>query len=169
MTVSKNPVEEYFQEKTAVSFGAGLQAGLRGNHVSAGQLGQRMGQGLVNTGIGAVGAGAVAGAAFGAQKIYDAATKARDFRSMLEADPRLAQLHQEDPRRVNQMFSTLRTFNPSFTRDPIVASHYVLQMASDPVHAGSIATDVPLNSRDKMKNPLADRVVGAAFHRAEKK
>ncbi len=164
--MSKNPVEEYFEEKTA-GFGRSFMNEV-GNAVRPGNLGAAAGRGVVNAGFAAAGAGAVAGAAVGAQKLYDAATKARDFRAMLEADPRLAQMHQEDPRRVNQMFSTLRTFNPGFTRDPIVASHYVLQMAESPGIAGSVAVGT-LDYRDKAKNPLVDKVVGSALHRVDKK
>lgn len=159
--MSKNPVEEYFSEKTA-GFARNFSSEV-GNALRPGNLGTAAGRGVVNAGFAAAGAGAVAAGALGAQKLYDAATKARDFRAMLEADPRLAQMHAEDPRRVNQMFSTLRTFNPSFTRDPIVASHYVHQMTEDPVHAGAMATEA-LNFREKAQNPLAGQVTKAVFH-----
>lgn len=164
--MSKNPVDEYFETKEA-GFGRSF-ANEVGNALRPGNLGMAAGRGAVNAGFAAAGAGAVAGAAMGAQKLYDAATKARDFRAMLEADGRLAQLHQENPRLVNQMFSTLRSFNPSFTRDPIVASHYVFQMAETPTHAGSVAVS-SLDYRDKAKNPLADKVIGSALHRVDKK
>lgn len=180
---SKNPVEGYLAEKTASAtpfwrdvagksipgantFVRGIKDGLTGAATAAAPgaaaFGERLGRGVVGTGTAVASAGALALGVHGANKLYDVATKARDFRQMLNADPELAQLHAEHPQRVNQMFSTLRTFNPQFTRDPIVASHYVKQMASDPMHAGSMATEA-LNFRDKMNNPLADQVTRAAF------
>lgn len=166
---SKNPVEEYLTEKTA-GFGASLYGGAKGVAQDAFKpehLGSSAMRGLIGTGMAAAGAGTVALGIHGGQKLYDAATKARDFRAMLQADPRIAQMHEENPQRVNQMFSTLRTFNPQFTRDPIVASSYVHKMVEDPMHAGGVAVEA-LNFRDKMKNPLTDNVTRVAFHSAEK-
>lgn len=162
----KNPVETYLNEKTAVSFGTGLSAGLRGS-LRPGAVGYRIGRGAVNVGLAATGAGAVAGATYGVQKLYDAATKARDFRSMLDANPDLAQKHEEDPRVFNQMFSTLRTFNPAFTRDPIVAGAYIRRMVDDPMAAGAHAVEA-LQYRDKVRNTLGEQVSRTVFHRAEK-
>lgn len=169
----KNPVEAYLSEKTATqlplggkggffrSFGGTVREGLNPT-----ALGSNMGKGLLAAGGAAAGAGAVAGATHLVQKAYDAATKARDFRMMLDSDPDLARMQQEDPKSVNQMFSTLRTFNAAFTRDPVVAASYVRQMVTDPMHAGSMAVDA-LNYRDKTKNQLGDRVTQAVF-KAEK-
>lgn len=159
--MSKNPVDEYLSEKVAVSFGTGFSAGVQGA-LRPGQLGNRAAKGLVGVGGAAVGAGAVAGATYGAQKLYDAATKARDFRSMLETNPDLAQKHQEDPRIVNQMFSTLRTFNPAFTRDPVVSGSYIRKMVEDPMHAGGVATEA-LQFRDKTRNQLGEQVTRRVF------
>lgn len=172
--MSKNPVDEYFSEKTASqaplpfgggffkSFGGTLRQGL-----NRGQMGESAAKGLLAAGGAALGAGAIAGATHGVQKAYDAATKARDFRSMLESNPDLAQAHGEDPKLVNQMFSTLRTFNPAFTRDPVVAGSYIRKMVSDPMHAGGVATDA-LQFRDKTKNQLGDQVARTVFRHAEK-
>lgn len=162
--MSKNPVEEYLSEKTA-GFGRNF-ANEVVNAVRPGNLGQLAGRGLVNAGAAAAGAGAVALGTHGAQVLYDAATKARDFRSMLEQNPDLAQKQQEEPKLVNQMFSTLRTFNPAFTRDPVVAGSYVRQMVENPMHAGGIAVEA-LQYRDKTKNQLGDQVTRAVFKRGE--
>lgn len=86
---------------------------------------------------------------------------------MLENDPDLKRKHEEEPKLVNRMFTTLRTFNPAFTRDPVVAGSYVRQMVEDPMHAGTMATEA-LNFRDKTRNQLGDRVTQAAFQRAHK-
>lgn len=163
--MSKNPIEEYLSEKTA-GF-AGNFANEVGNALRPGNLGTLAGRGLVGAGMSAVGAGAVAGATHGVQMLYDAATKAKDFRLMLAQDAELAQRQQENPKLVNQMFSTLRTFNPAFTRDPVVAAAYVSKMVGDPMHAGAHAVEA-LQYRDKTKNELSGQVSRAAFHRVEK-
>lgn len=138
MASEKNAVASYLEEKLAVRFGAGLTAGLH-RPLQPGRLGNTIGKGVAGAGIAAAGAAAAALASMGASKLYDAATKTRDFNSMIQYDPELAALHQENPHRVNQMFSTLRMFNPDFTRDPVVASQYVKSMAEDPAHAGETA------------------------------
>ena len=74
------------------------------------------------------------------QKLYDAATKTRDFKSMLEANPDLMQMQQEKPKQFNQMFTSLRTFTPEFSRDPVVAGTYMRQMMENPIGAGGIIT-----------------------------
>lgn len=131
-----------------------------------GGLGEMMaahaGRGATN----AIGAAAVTGgvalAALGVHKLYDAATKTRDFNSMLEYSPALADAHAKDPKKVNQMFSTLRMMNPDFTRDPVVSSNYVLRMVDNPEGAGGLATEA-LDRRDKMKHPYSTPVLQAAF------
>lgn len=82
--------------------------------------------------MGAVGAGttaAIAGLVPAATTIYNAATKGRDFRGMLEFDPELKELHKQNPKYVNAGFSTLRRMNPEFSKDPMVASAFVKQVA----------------------------------------
>lgn len=147
MDSGKNPLDAYLAEKTA-GRGADFLRGL-GGAMTPEQAGKRFGEGAL-----AVGGGlAAAGVGLAAQKLHDAATKARDFRVMLEHNPDLAEKHEENPRLFNQAFSTLRTFNPQFSRDPIVAGSYLRQMMSDPVHAGGVV-EKSLDYRDKMKSPL---------------
>lgn len=155
MGSEKNPVADYFEKKA--SFGSELMSGAREAFKP-----NEMGSGLAH---GAIGVGATGAAALGAlavHKLYDAATKTRDFKSMLEYAPDVAEMHAENPQHVNQMFSTLRMFNPDFTRDPVVASSYVRRMITEPMGAGGIATEA-LQSRDKMKHPYSDAVMRAAI------
>jgi hypothetical protein len=153
---SENPVTEYLKTKTAASFGQGLMAG--SGLSNPGRMGAALGRGA----MGAAGALAVGGGVAAAGAIYDAATKSRDFRAMLEVNPDVAAKHEEDPRLVNRMFSTLRTFNPQFSKDPTVAGSYVRQMMEDPVHAGGKVVET-LNFRDKMRSPMGDMVTRAAL------
>lgn len=163
---SENPVATYLKEKTAVSFGKGLQAGLFGQ--GAGRLGTQVGKGIMAGGMAAGGAAAVAGGAAIASKLYDAATKAHDFRTMLEENPDVAAEHQENPRRVNLFFSTLRTFNPQFSRDPVVAGTYMRKMIMEPQTAGGYVENA-LSFRDKMGPSVGDQVTRAALGGGKKK
>jgi hypothetical protein len=154
---NSNAVEAYL-EKRAGFFGD-VAGGARGAF-----KGENVGKGLA--GIAATGAASLG--VLAVQKAYDAATKAKDFKSMLEYAPDVMQMHQEDPKAVSQMFSTLRVFNPDFTRDPVVASSYVRRMVGEPTGAGGIATEA-LQSRDKMRHPLADRMMSSALGGGKKK
>lgn len=153
---SENPIEAYLKVKVSASFLQGLQAG--SGFGNPGRMGKAVGRGAA----GAAGALAVAGGAMAAQGIYNAATKSRDFRAMLEENPDLAQRQQENPKLFNRMFTTLRTFNPDFSRDPIVAGSYIRQMVEEPVHAGGKVVET-LSFRDKMGPSLGDRVSRAAL------
>jgi hypothetical protein len=125
-------------------------------------LGQIAGKGVAGAGMATAGTAAVSLAAMGVHKLYDAATKTRDFNSMLQYAPDLAEAHAQNPQHVNQMFSTLRMFNPDFTRDPVVASGYVRQMVDNPGGAGGIATEA-LQHRDKIRHPYSDQLLRSAM------
>lgn len=99
------------------------------------ELGMRGGEALVG-GLALGTAGAAVGAVgLAAREIYNAATKSRDFRAMLEAHPHL---EHADPRQLNQAFTTLRRFAPEFSRDPYVAGSYVDRLVANPAAAGTL-------------------------------
>lgn len=125
-------------------------------------FGGRIGEGIL-TGLGtAVAAGSIALGGLAASKIYNAATKARDFRSMMKYNPDLQEHHDRDPRMFNRMFTSLRDMNPSFSADPLVAGSYMRRMADNPLTMGGVLTE-SLATRDKFQN-LTDQFVntGAA-------
>jgi hypothetical protein len=170
----KNPFEEYLTEKTAISaglkgrvmverFGRNVAQGLSGGR---GGIGMDIGKAIRGAGL----AGGVTLAGLAAQKVVDAMTKATDFKEMLAYDPELASMHEENPQVVNQMFSTLRTMNPAFTKGPVVASDYVKRMVSDPEHAAGQATEA-LQHRDQMRpfGPIGQMVMGKAMGGGPKK
>jgi hypothetical protein len=161
----KNPVEAYLTEKTA-GFMSGLKSGITPASGMQG-LGEMAGSGIAGGAMRAGGAALVGAGVVGAQKLYDAVTKAHDFRTMLEYDGELAQMHQENPRLFNQMYSTLRTFNPAFSKDPVVSSTYMRQLMADPATAGGKVVDA-LNFRDKMKSPIGDTITRAALKQSKK-
>jgi hypothetical protein len=175
MASEKNPLEEYLTEKRAAGpkgwalrdgrlkdFLTGAGEGLMGGHIDSHgkltggdmrSLGMNVGGKALGGAIG-VGAGLIgAGVGVAAQKLYDAATKARDFRMMLEHNPDLEEMQQEKPKLFNQAYSTLRTFNPMFAKDPIVAGSYMRNMMTDPLHAGGVV-EKSLDYRDKMRTPI---------------
>lgn len=182
----KNPLEEYLKEKTAADpwreaaeFAKGLgpnnknlqdiarhignsQARQAASSVLRPSIGQQFMGAAGNAAMAAAGAGAVTLAGMAAQKLYDAATKAQDFKAMLSFDAGLAAKHQEDPRLVNQMFSTLRTFNPSFTKDPAVASSLVARMVDSPGGVSGMMGEV-LPLRDKMRGQIGPAMMQSAL------
>lgn len=109
--------------------------------------------------LGAAGA-AVAGVGVAAHKIYDAATKTRDFRRMLAFDQDLAQQAKENPKLVNQAFTTLRTFNKPFSSDPMVASSYVKTLITNPQGAAS-TVGAALSASGNLPN-----AIGETFNRS---
>ena len=109
-----------------------------------------------NTALGAAGVATVGMAAAGlsgsAETIYNAATKSRDFRSMLEHNTDLQEHHEADPKRFNLMFTTLRNMNPEFSKDPLVAGAYMRRMVEAGPMAGGVAVEA-LTHRDTFGTP----------------
>ncbi len=168
MGSEKNPVEEYLQEKTAGPF-SGLGSGFRQGFVGQGAsvLGKDIGSAVRSGLLGGVGSLAVGALGMGAQRLYDAATKANDFRAMLEANPHLVPKQQEDPKRFNQIFTTLRTFNPGFSKDPLVAGSMVEHMLDNQTGISGLMGEA-LKSRDSLRNPLFDQVPRAILESGKK-
>lgn len=129
--MAKNPVEDFLAEKRAFNFG--------GMARSAKPYGKRVAEGMgmgVATGIGAA---AFAGATLAAHKLFQAATKTRDFNNMMDADPGLHELHQQDPAGFNRAFSALRTMAPEFMSEPTVAGAYMRKAFDSGEGAGPLA------------------------------
>lgn len=155
-----NPVEDFLLEKQALglNFG-GLKSALRSpaaKHVGAGMA----------TALGAgVGAAGFAAAVGGAEKAYLAATKVRDFRGMMEANPDLQAHQQADPGGFNRMFTSLRTFAPDFTREPMVAGAYMRNAMESPEESRGM---VGVRAMGDMKQPRQGVIPEAAmagFHK----
>lgn len=112
--------------------------------------------GAFASGVGMATAGAaVAGTGIAIQKIYDAITKKRDFQAMLENNADLQEAYDRNPKQFNLMFSTLRSMNPAFSKDPLVAGTYMRRMAESPSHAGAIAVEA-LGHRDSASSSASD-------------
>jgi hypothetical protein len=135
-----NPIENYLKEKQAGLFGAASRKVVE-------EVPKAVGAGIAAAGLGAAGAAM--------NKIIDAVAKRRDFRQMMDHNPHLHEAHTSDPKRFNQLYSTLRTFNPAFASDPIVSGSYMDRMWNNPAGAGGIATEA-LMARDKVPHPIGD-------------
>lgn len=142
-----NPVDDFLQEKTAF-FGSMRSA--FGN--AARQVPTAIAGGLALGGAGAV----VGGVGVGASHLWNAATKAQDFRSMLTQNADLAEHH--DQKLVNQAFTTLRTFNPDFSKDPLVSGSFVRRIVDSPMGAGGIISEA-ISARGKGNAPISDMMM----------
>jgi hypothetical protein len=152
--MAKNPVEEFLQVKEAFNLG---QLG-----PVAKSYGKNLGGAMAAGAATGIGGAAFAGLTLGAAKLYDAATKTRDFNNMMEANPDLHQHHQADPAGFNRMFSALRTMAPDFTKEPIVAGTYMRNAMEgvDPGQRGVVAVSA---ARDRGQGPRPGPLTEAAL------
>lgn len=104
---------------------------------------------------GALATGMVGAVGVAASKIYDAATKSRDFRAMLSVNPELHDFVKENPNKANSLFTSLRQINPDFSKDPYVAGHYIRQMAGDPGREGGYLL-LAAQERGRFEQPILE-------------
>jgi len=156
-----NPVEEFLLTKQALGINlGGVKSALTSptaKRIGAGALG------AVGAGIGAAG---FAGAVGATEKLYLAATKAHDFRQMMAANPDLHGHQQADPAGFNRMFTSLRTFAPDFTREPMVAGAYMRNAMEAPEDQRGM---LGVRAMGELKQPRQNAVPEAAmtgFHKA---
>lgn len=143
------PAEEFLLEKRALNLGG----------IANGALGAGKAFGTAAGMAAATGAGAAAfmGAANLVGKAYSAATKARDFRAMMEANPDLLAHQREDPAGFNRMFTSLRTMAPDFMREPMVAGAYMRQGMEAPIEGrGGVAVQAMNARKPQPLGPLTD-------------
>lgn len=154
--MAKNPVEEFLIEKRAFGMGRLKTLGAK-----AGPALGRMGEQAGNAALAGVGAAAFAGLAGAAGKLYDAATKARDFSNMLEANPDLHEHLQQDPAGFNRMFTSLRRFSPEFTKEPLVAGSLMRQgMQSALEDRGNLVMRAQRERPHAKSSPTTEAAIG---------
>jgi hypothetical protein len=157
-----NPLEEYFQEKTAASPMQGVIPGLEqwaGNAAAGAGRAKLLGTAKNVATSAAMGAGTgalAAGIGMAASKIYDAITKTRDFRSMLENNADLQQHYEQNPKYFNLAYNSLRSTSPAFGKDPIVAGHYMRRIMDDQGDAGGILMQAMKDSPRAAGNPMVE-------------
>lgn len=135
-----NPLDDFLSTRTKTA--APLpNKGLKKMGFGFGGMGGKAKETLLHAGATGLVSAAGAGLGIAVQHLYDAATKTRDFRNMLEHNPDLHDEMQRDPKMFNQAFSTLRNMNPMFSRDPLIAGTYMRQMMDSPMTAGGKAVE----------------------------
>lgn len=122
-----------------------------------GRLAKTVGKGLAVGGALAASSAGVAALGAAAEKIYNAITKKRDFDNMLEANPHLRAYQEATPEEFTRMFSALRTMNPDFTKDPLVAGAYMAKAMEQPVETrGFTAVDALRLRQPKRPGPFTE-------------
>jgi hypothetical protein len=81
------------------------------------------------------------GLAMAAGKAYQAMTKKRDFEQMMSANPDLKDAMRSDPKGFSRHYTALRTMNPQFAAEPVVAGAYMRQMSAYPESAGKVVVE----------------------------
>lgn len=154
--MAKNPVEEFLLEKRA--FG---MSGLKSMGAKAAPVLGRMGEQAGTAALAGAGAAGFAGLVGAAGKLYDAATKTRDFQNMLEANQDLHEQLQADPGGFNRMFTSLRKFSPEFTKDPLVAGSLMRQgMNSNPEDRGNLVLRAQRERVFPKQGPATEAALG---------
>jgi len=129
-----NPLEEFFEDYGKEKEAAFSWQSMREGAASAGgTFGNALLTGAATAGAAALIGGGVAAAG----AIHDAATKNRDFRSMMDINTDLHDHHKQDPKMFNQMYTSLRNANPAFAKDPLIAASYMRKMLDSPAHSGA--------------------------------
>jgi hypothetical protein len=149
-----DPIDEAMQAKEAFlgSFFGGASRAMKKNVGSRASrmAGEELIRGLgAGAGTALIGAG-VAVAAVGVKKLIGAAHKKRDFRSMMELNPDLASQQKKNPKFFNTSYNSLRSLNPAYGKDPVVAGSLMRRMMENPATAGGILMST-------MKPPTPDQ------------
>ena len=125
-----------------------------------------VGQATANGAIAAISTAAVTATAVGARKVYQALTRERDFRNMMGANPHLQEYHDQDPKRFNLVYNSLRSMNPEFSADPIIAGSYMARASMAPAQAGTmLGTELGIPSRrnvDRFLDHVQSQTAGSA-------
>lgn len=79
---------------------------------------------------------AAAGVGAAASNIYQAVSKRRDFKSMMELAPDLSEVQASNPKMFNAVYSSFRNINPTYAADPLVAGAYMRNFMDNPGTAG---------------------------------
>ena len=77
---------------------------------------------------------------------------------MLRANPDLMSHHEARPTDMANAFTSLRTMNPTFSKDPLVAGSYMRRAMDAGANAGGVMREA-LEARDKMPAYLMESVM----------
>jgi hypothetical protein len=146
-----NPIDDYLAERPAqprFEKRASMGSFLGPNFGSMAATSMREGAAQA-IGQGAVGL-AAAGIGIAAMKSYRALRKRRDFKEMLSVNPDLAEYQDQDPAKFNAHYNSLRTMNPGYAEDPIIAGTLMRRMSMHAPTAGSVLME-SMESSSKMR------------------
>ena len=147
MTISSSKAQALQEQFRKIAFGEGM----------GGEFSHALTTGVA----GALATAGIAGATVAASKIYDAVTKNRDFRGMLQSpfNADLQSHYESKPKEFNAAFSSLRTLNPEFSKDPMVAGTYMRRMMTyDPGSAGGLIVE-SLQHRKNFESPVQEAAI----------
>lgn len=150
-----NPVDDFLAEKKTAAFPDVMKS------PSVRSVGRGLGLGLSF----AAGSGAIAGVMSAAAKMYDAATKKRDFDAMMEANPHLGVHQSRDPEGFNRLYTSLRKMNPEFSSDPLIAGSYMFQGMEGPAETRGLAAVRARGDASSLRpGPVSDAVAAGLRH-----
>jgi len=129
-----DPIDDFLEKKEAGFFGDVWRG-------ATSPSGEQVGRQLTHAAIGAGAALAAAAAVPAANKILGAITKRHDFKMMMESNPNLHPHLEENPKLFNQAYTSLRSLNPTFAKDPLVAGGLMLKIMTEPAVAPSVLTE----------------------------
>ena len=156
-----NPIDDYLAERPAqprfekrAAFGDILGPNFKQMATTSMREGaaQAIGQGAVGL--------AAAGIGIAAMKSYRALRKRRDFKEMLSLNPDLAEHQEADPLKFNAHYNSLRTMNPGYAEDPIIAGTLMRRMSMHSETAGNVLTE-SMESASRMRSQPGPFTIGS--------
>jgi hypothetical protein len=133
-------------------------------------MGNSIGKGML-AGLGAAAStGLIAGVTLGAQKAYQAMTKERDFKQMMNPalNPDLHELQSRNPVLFNQAYSSLRDMHSDFAKDPLVAGTLMRQIMDNPASGGGVLVNTVAPMRNQFPAWARDKMVDHGGQTAQK-
>lgn len=143
-----NPLDEYAMRK---------ESGFWGDFTAGKGIGGDVRTAVIGTGV----AAATAGIVPAVKRIMGAITKRHDFNMMLEHNPDLRDAQRQNPKLFNQAYTSLRSMNPQFAADPLVAGGLMSRIMVEPTAAHQILRDSYMANRPSA-SPMQQAMVGAA-------
>jgi hypothetical protein len=133
-----NPVDAALMSKEAFlgRFLRGAAGAVKG--IDPARAGAEFVGGAMSGGGMAAGAAGVGLLGAGAAKLMGAIQKKKDFSEMMDINPDLRDKQEQDPKFFNAAYTSLRSMNPTFGSDPIVAGGMMRRMTDAPESAGGI-------------------------------
>ncbi len=133
-----NPLDDALMSKEAIFGGLrrGAQRAFKG--MDSSDVGAKLTSGLMGGAAPVAGAALISGVGLGAAKLLGAIKKKHDFRDMMDTNPDLGTYQSDNPKFFNKAYTSLRSINPTFAKDPVIAGGLMRRMMESPEGAGGI-------------------------------